>query len=125
MSLGHLARRLDVLILIVALPIFIAADLPILGWAATTVAWIVQLALQNFLEARARVTEDTRQLFGYVAGSLIGRSWLLALTIFGVGIIEREAGLAAAVLALVVFTVYLLTSLISRPTTPTPQEPIA
>lgn len=119
-----LARRLDVVALVVALPIFVAADLPLLGWAGATAAWIGQLALQAALDRRASSAEDTRQLFGYIAGSLIGRSWLLALTIFAVGIVERRAGLAAAVLALVVFTIYLITSLISRPT-PHTSEPTA
>lgn len=123
--ISAIARRLDLVALAVALPIFIAGDLPLLGWAGTTAAWLGQLALQSTLERRASSAEDTRQLFGYVAGSLIGRSWLLALTIFAVGIVERRAGLAAAVLALVVFTIYLVTSLIvSRPTTHT-SEPTA
>jgi len=122
--LSALGRRLDVLALVVALPVFIAAGFPLLGWAGTTVAWIGQLALQATLDRRAQTAEDTRQLFGYIAGSLIGRSWMLALVIFAVGIIDRPAGLAAAVLALVVFTIYLVTSLISRPTTHT-TEPTA
>jgi hypothetical protein len=122
--LSAAGRRLDVLVLVLALPVFIVGDLPLLGWAGTSAAWLAQLALQAVLERRARGAEDTRQLFGYIAGSLIGRSWLLALTIFAVGIVERPAGLAAAVLALVVFTTYLLTSLISRPTTHT-SEPTA
>ena len=123
--ISAIARRLDLVALAVALPFFIAGDLPLLGWAGTTAAWLGQLALQSTLERRASSAEDTRQLFGYVAGSLIGRSWLLALTIFAVGIVERRAGLAAAVLALVVFTIYLVTSLIvSRPTTHT-SEPTA
>ena len=120
-----LARRLDLVALAIALPIFILGDLPLLGWVATTAAWIAQSLLQRVLESRAATAEDMRQMFGYVASSLIGRSWLLALTIFGVGIVERSAGLAAAVLALIVFTLYLLTSFISRPSTTHTQEPIA
>ena len=37
---------------------------------------------------------------------MIGRGWLVALTIFGAGMIENDAGLAAAVLVVVLFTVY-------------------
>jgi hypothetical protein len=63
-------------------------------------------------------------MFRFIAGSLIGRSWLLALTIFAVGIVERPAGLAAAVLALAVFTTYLVASLITRPTTSHPEPTV-
>lgn len=107
-------RQLDVVLLLLALPIFIAADQPILGWAATAIAWIAQKALQAALERKAAGEEDPKSFFRLMAGSLIGRSWLLALTIFAVGIVDRDAGLAAAVLALVVFTTYLATSLIMR-----------
>lgn len=109
-------RQLDVLLLFLALPVFIAADAPLLGWAATTIAWIAQKALQLALERKAANEEDARRFFGFMAGSLIGRSWLLAITIFAVGIVDRDAGLAAALLAFAVFTCYLVLSLILRPT---------
>src|ERR1700754_2551541 len=107
-------RQLDVVLLLLALPVFIALDQPLIGWAATSIAWIAQKALQVVLERKAAQEEDARRFFGFMAGSLIGRSWLLALTIFAVGIADRDAGLAAAVLAAAVFTVYLVTSLIMR-----------
>lgn len=109
-----LLRQFDVVLLLLALPVFVVADQPLLGWAATTIAWIAQKALQAFLERKAAQEDDARRFFGFMAGSLIGRSWLLALTIFAVGIADRDAGLAAAVLALAVFTVYLAISLIMR-----------
>jgi len=107
-------RQLDVVLLLLALPVFVAADQPLLGWAATAIAWIGQKAIQAALERKAASSEDPKSFFRFMAGSLIGRSWLLALTIFAVGIVDRDAGLAAAVLALVVFTCYLATSLIMR-----------
>jgi hypothetical protein len=48
---------------------------------------------------------------------LMGRAWLCGLTILLVGLKgERQDGLMAALLILVVFTVYLATSLVLRPT---------
>ncbi len=35
-------RQLDLVVLALALPIFIAADFPLLGYAAGAVAWLVQ-----------------------------------------------------------------------------------
>ena len=47
---------------------------------------------------------------------MIGRGWLVALTILAVGLAEGDdAGLAAAVLILVLFTAYLTVSMIMRP----------
>ena len=40
-SMGlRILRNLDLIVLAVALPVFIAAELPLLGWAAATVAWV-------------------------------------------------------------------------------------
>jgi apolipoprotein N-acyltransferase len=117
-----LLRHLDVVLLMLALPVFVALDQPLLGWAVGTAAWIGQKALQAALERRAAQADDARRFFGFMAGSLIGRSWLVALSIFAVGIADRDAGLAAAVLALVAFTCYLAISLIMRPTRPQPER---
>jgi hypothetical protein len=40
---------------------------------------------------------------------------LVALAIFGAGLVERKAGLCAAVLFLLLFTIYLSTSFATRP----------
>jgi hypothetical protein len=52
---------------------------------------------------------------GITAASMIGRGYLVALTIFGAGLIERKAGLSAALLVIVLFTVYFVTAFIARP----------
>jgi len=47
---------------------------------------------------------------------LLGRVWVVGLSILAVGLAaDREDGLMAALTALVAFTVYLATSLITRP----------
>ena len=53
---------------------------------------------------------------------MIGRGWLVALTIFGAGMIENDAGLAAAVLVVVLFTVYFAASMAVRPFQTSPTE---
>jgi cobalamin synthase len=124
MSATRAVRHADLALLVLALPLFLVADLPLLGWVGTTLAWIAQKALQAVLERRAAAADEPKEMFRFIAGSLIGRSWLLALTIFAVGIVERPAGLAAAVLALAVFTTYLVASLITRPTTSHPEPTV-
>jgi hypothetical protein len=108
-------RHLDIVILILALPIFIAADLPMLGYAAGAGAWLVQRAIQVALNRKAAAADDPRTVVGIAAGSMIGRGWLVALTIFAAGLVDNDAGLAAAVLFIVVFTAYFTVSMIMRP----------
>ena len=40
-----------------------------------------------------------------VAGSTLGRVWLMATAVLLVGVAERESGLAAAILLLALFTI--------------------
>lgn len=108
-------QRLDLAVLLIALPIFIAADLPLLGWAVGTAAYVGQLAIKLVVERKARASDDPRTVVGLTAGSMIGRGWLVALAIFGAGLSDNEAGLAAAVLFIAAFTVYFSTNMVIRP----------
>lgn len=115
-ALFTLVRYADLVMLALALPVFILGGYPVLGWVAIAIAWPAQRIMQAVLESRAADAEDHRAFFRYMAGSLVGRSWLIALTIFAVGIIDRPTGFAAAVLALIIFTTYLVVSLLfNRP----------
>jgi hypothetical protein len=109
-------RLLDLVLLALALPVFVLAGLPLAGYAAAAGAWLVQRAIQVTLERRAKASDDPRTIVGLTAGSMIGRGWLVALTIFGVGVaVDRESGLSAAVLVIALFTVYFTVSIIVRP----------
>jgi hypothetical protein len=107
-------RYLDLVVLAVAFPIFVVAGLPLLGYAAAAVAWLVQRGVQVLLLRRAQASQDVRGAVGITAASMIGRGYLVALTIFGAGLIERKAGLTAAILVIVLFTVYFATSVVTR-----------
>ncbi len=69
------------------------------------------------LARSATASDDLRRVVGLVVASMIPRGWLVALAIFGAGLAEREAGLSAAVLAIVLFTVtvYFTTQIFVRP----------
>src|SRR6185369_1895825 len=109
-------RYLDIVILILALPVFLAADLPMVGYAAAAAVWLVQRVIQVVLNRKAAAADDPRVVAGIAVGSMIGRGWLVALTILAVGLADSdEAGLSAAVLLLVLFTAYLTVSMIMRP----------
>jgi hypothetical protein len=108
-------RYLDIVLLVLALPVFLAGELPMLGYAAGAVAWLLQRAIQIVLNRKAAATDDLRKVAGITVGSMIGRGWLVALTILAAGLGDNDAGLAAAVLVIVLFTAYFTVSMILRP----------
>jgi hypothetical protein len=109
-------RNIDLIVLAVALPIFLAAGWPILGWATGAGAWIGQRLLRDFMAGRAKRSQDVREQVGYLAGSMIARGWLVSLLILGMGLLtDEDVGLSAALLFLLTFTFYLTMSMITRP----------
>jgi hypothetical protein len=109
-------RVLDLIVLALALPVFLAAGFPLAGYAAGAGAWLAQRAVQVLLERRAKASDDPRTVVGLTAGSMIGRGWLVALTIFIAGISAgNDAGLSAAVLVIALFTIYFTMNMILRP----------
>lgn len=112
----RIIRYLDLVLLALALPLFLLADLPLLGYAAAAAAWLTQRAINAYATTRAKRSEDPREVVGLLAGSMIGRGWLVAGAIFAVGLAgAREDGLAAAVLSIVLFTVFFATQMVVRP----------
>ncbi len=113
-----LVKYLDLVILAVALPLFIVAGWPLLGYAAAALAWLVQRVINDVLARRAAASNDPKTVVGLTAASMIGRGWLVALTIFGAYLIagsDDAVGLAAAGLVVVLFTAYVTVNLILRP----------
>jgi hypothetical protein len=100
-------RWLDLVALALALPLFLALGLPV-GWAFVAGIWLALRALTPWLHARARAAEDPRRETIVLAVGMMTRVWVLALAILGAGLIDREAGLAAALLAIVLVTVNLV-----------------
>jgi len=105
-------------LLALALPVFLLAGFPLLGWAATAVAWLAQRGIRALIERRAAATDDPRTLVGLIAASMIARGWLMAGVIFAAGLVERRAGLSAAILAIALFTIFISTEMALRPLRP-------
>lgn len=107
-------RNLDLLALVAALPVFILADAPLSGYLAAGGAWLVgRIVMELAARRRTRALAESNRnaALGVTAAATMGRVWLLAGAILLVGLLdEREAGLAAAVLALVLVTAHLAAS---------------
>jgi hypothetical protein len=106
-----LLRYPDLALLALALPVFVLADWPLLGYAVIAGAWLLQHAMLAWADRAsvAALAEGNRnRAMGIVGGITLGRVWLVATAILLVGLLgEREDGLAAAVLALVLVTLHL------------------
>jgi hypothetical protein len=109
-------RYIDFAALALALPVFILAGFPIVGYLVGGGAWIVQRIVQVYVQRRAAASSDPRTIVGLLAGSMIARGWFCAIAIFLCGILDSDnAGLAAAVLVVLLFTVYFAVQMIVRP----------
>jgi hypothetical protein len=113
-SRGLLALRYaDLAVLALALPLFLAVGASMLGYAAAAAAWLVQRGVQLLAErgaTRAMAEGVRRNALGMIAGATLARLWIVTLAILLVGTLgNRDAGLAAALLSLVLVTVSLAT----------------
>lgn len=109
-------RYLDVVVVVLAAPFVILTGAPLLGYVVGAVAWIATRVAGALTERAAKRRTDARAVAALNLATLLGRVWIVGLSILAVGLAaDREDGLMAALLALVAFTVYLATSLITRP----------
>jgi len=112
-------KNLDLALLAVALPVFLVARLPLLGWVTAAVIWLLWRGIGGWSDRRAAAARSPKAVAGYAAGSMIGRGWLLGLILLGAGVAAgRDVGLSAAVLALVLFTVYFTLKILLRSAEP-------
>jgi hypothetical protein len=101
-------KYVDLLALVAALAVFLLGGFSLLGFGVATAVWLTQRGIQVLAQRRMKqeLARGNRQkAMGMVAGSTLGRVWLMATAVLLVGIAEREAGLAAAILLLALFTI--------------------
>jgi hypothetical protein len=110
----RMLRYADLMVLALALPVFLAADLSLFAWAGVTGAWLLQRGVQAFFLRRAEASGNARMAFGLMSASLLGRVWFLALAVLAIGLVERDAGLPAAVLMALTFQVWFTALMVSR-----------
>jgi hypothetical protein len=111
-----LLRNLDLAAALLALPLFLLGDLPLAGWVTGAGAYAGQRAIGAWTTRRAAASSDARTTVGLMTGSMIGRGWLVALTIFAVGAAAGDdVGLSAAVLFIALFTLHFTVQMILRP----------
>ena len=101
-------KHVDLVVLAAALAVFLLAGWPLLGYAVAAAAWLAQRGIQVL--AGRRVAEaiangNRQRAMGTLAASTLGRVWLMVTAALLAGIADRESGLAATILLLVLFTI--------------------
>jgi hypothetical protein len=111
-------RWADLGLLAIALPVFVIAGWPMLGYLVAAVAWLAQRGIRMLVARRsagALAAGDRRSAMGMIAASTLARVWLVMLAVLLVGLLgDREDGLAAALLSVALFTTYLATEALTR-----------
>lgn len=111
-----LIRNLDLLVLAIALPVFLVAGWPLGGYATAAVIWAMWRGIGAVTDRKAAEADDPKKVVGIATGSMIGRGWLMGLTLLGVGLATNDdVGLSAAVLCVVLFTVSFTSRMLLRP----------
>jgi hypothetical protein len=124
--MANLLRYLDLVLLAVALPIFIAAGFPMAGYLGIVAVWVViygvELISNRAIEG-AVARRDRRAAMGWLGASGLARAWIATLGVLIIGLAAgKDAGLAAAILAAILFTVHLGARILLR--VAEPREPV-
>src|SRR3954449_8831752 len=101
-------KYVDLIALVAALAIFLLGGFPLLGYAAAAAVWLTHRGVRARASRRIReplAAGNRQKAMGIVAGTTLGRVWLMATAVLLVGLVERESGLAAAVLLAALFTI--------------------
>ena len=124
--MANLLRYLDLALLVLALPLFIAAGFSMTGYLAVAGIWIVMYAIElisNRAIEGAVARRDRKAAMGWLGATGLVRAWIVALGVLIIGLAAgKDAGLAAAVLAAILFTVHLGSRILLRLTEP--EEPV-
>ena len=109
--MANLLRYLDLVLLVLALPVFIAPGFSMTGYLAVAGIWIVIYGIElisNRAIEGAVARRDRRAAMGWLGATGLARAWIVALGVLITGLVAgKNAGLAAAVLAAILFTAHL------------------
>jgi hypothetical protein len=110
------ARRLPALagtaVVVLALPVFLIAGLPMAAWGIAAGLWIAYQAIGMLLE-RAALGMDNLALAGVVAFGRITRAAGLVAILIVVAVSDSDLGLPAAIVYALAFTVEFAMSLVA------------
>jgi hypothetical protein len=111
-----LLSYLDVVVIVLAAPIMLLIGVPAAGYLISAGAWTLLRVVGVAVDRVAAGCGDPRREIGIRLGYMLGRLFLLALTIV---LVRRSGGqddgLTALIVIVFAFTVYLGSSALTRP----------
>ena len=111
-------RYLDIVLIVVAAPILLLIGVSASGYLAGAAAWTVLRVVGLGAERLAEGTGDAGRAIGIRLGFMLGRLFLLALTVILIRKSSgQDAGLAALLVVVGAFTLYMGLSAAFRPRT--------
>lgn len=114
-SPGTVARHPDIVVMVVAFPIFIIAELPLIAYFVVSALWIAQAYAGTLIDRRIAVATEPRQMVGLTMGGAMARAWFTATGAFVLGLLTDDStGLAALVYLAALFTAYFIHKVLSR-----------
>ena len=109
-------KYLDVTVLIALGPFVALAGLPLGGYAFVAAAWLLTRAISEYLDLRAKkLGGELRTRLSLQFAGMMARVWIVTAAVIAARYVgDRDDGVMAAVVALVLFTIYLGASSIAR-----------
>jgi hypothetical protein len=98
--------------IVLALPVFLAADLPLAGWVLAATLWVAGQGLA-FLLARLGLGADKLATSGVVGIGMTLRSIAIGVVLVAVAASDARLGLSAALLYALAYTLELAVSLVA------------
>jgi hypothetical protein len=113
-SLSQLAaHNVDAILAILALPLFLAAGLPLEGWFWAVALWAINRYLQARIERRA-VSMPALRGVGVMGASMLLRPWIGMLILFLITRNDSEQALSATLLFMVLVSVDIATRILTH-----------
>ncbi|MFZ0042922.1 MAG: hypothetical protein WAK93_16565 [Solirubrobacteraceae bacterium] len=110
---------MDIVLIVLAAPIMLLIGVSPVGYGIAAGVWIALRLIGVGVERFAAATPDANRVIGVRMGYMLGRLFLLAITVILVRKSDgQDAGLAALAVIVFSFTIQLATSAVSRPSRP-------
>ena len=122
-SPGNVARYPDLVVMVIAFPVFVIAELPLVAYFVVSALWIAQACAGVVIDRRIAEATEPRQMVGYTMGGAMARAWFTATGAFALGLLTDDStGLAALLYLAALFTTYFIHKVLSRSINSTPGE---
>jgi hypothetical protein len=106
----------DVALVVVATPIVLLMGVPAVAYCVTAGAWVALRVVEVFVERYANATPEAQRQIAIRMGFMFVRLFGLALIVILMRKTDgRDAGLTALLVAIVAYTIHLLTAPLGRP----------